>query len=480
MTSTRRQLLGQGRWLATAASLGTWAWPSGASPGSTEAAGPVAEGDDALKAVLLQRLQSQGHSLAAARLDDGGLALARAGRQALPAAQARFEYGSITKTFVALLLADMALQRELALDEPVEKALPSGLRLRDSQGEPLTWADLATHRSGLPRLPTNFAPSQAADPYVGYDEVALFAFIEGWRASRPRDTAWAYSNLGYGLLGHALGLRAQRPFPQLLRERVLQPLGLSDGMQLALVGHPVAGLLPGHNAQGRPAPPWHFEALAGAGALVGTAEALARYAQAALGRVDTALAPAFALALEPRADTSAQGQRIGLGWLRVNGPSGPLATHDGATAGFSSSLWLDPTRRRATLVLGNMMARVGDLALHLLEPRVPLRDPGAERRDSPAEAASVPAAQLAPLVGRYALNPQFALEVRLREGQLFAQATGQGEFALFAKAASGARLFFARTTPLEIQFDGELSEATPAPALTLRQAGQTLRFLRQP
>jgi CubicO group peptidase (beta-lactamase class C family) len=472
-------MLGHGSRLAALATLAPWGAPMAAEPADGPGA-PSADGDARLKALLLPRLQGPGHQLAAARLDDAGLAQARAGHGALHGVQARFEYGSITKTFVALLLADMALKRELALEEPVEKALPQGLRLRDSQDSPLTWADLATHRSGLPRLPGNLAPPQVADPYAGYGEAELFSFINAWRAERPRDSQWAYSNLGYGLLGHALGLRAGLPFATLLHDRVLKPLGLANEVQLALVGSTAPGLLTGHDAQGRPVPPWRFEALAGAGALVGTAEALARYAQAALGRVHTALAPAFALALAPRADTGAPGQRIGLGWLRVNGPSGPLATHDGGTAGFSTSLWLDPTRRRAALVLGNRMAPVGDLALHLLEPSAPLRDLAAEQRASRAAAASVPAEQLARLVGRYALNPQFALELRLRDGQLFAQATGQGEFPLFAKAPTGPRLFFARITPLEIQFDGARSDPSNPAALTLRQGGQTLRFLRQP
>ncbi|MBP6899853.1 MAG: serine hydrolase [Burkholderiaceae bacterium] len=436
-----------------------------------------------IAALLQQRLQAEGVALAAARVGPDGLQLASAARagQAAPPAQARFEYGSITKTFVGLLLAEMVLRGELALDEPVEKALPSDLRLRDSQGAPLTWADLATHRSGLPRLPANLRPAQPADPYADYGEGELFAFIDGWRASRPRDSQWEYSNLGYGLLGHALGLRAERPFGQLLQERVLRPLGLQAEMQLSAPGQRIVDLLPGHDADGRPVPPWRFDALAGAGALVGTAAALARYAQAALGGVDSPLAPAFALALQPRAEAGGPGRRIGLAWLIGRGPAGPsqlLANHDGGTFGFSSSLWLDLQRRHAALVLANAFVPVNDLAGHLLEPRLPLRDVAAERRATQAPAATVTAAQLAPLAGRYALNAQFALEVRARDGRLFAQASGQGEFELFARATSGPRLFFARVTALEIQFDGDLADTTAAPALTLRQAGQTLRFVR--
>jgi D-alanyl-D-alanine-carboxypeptidase/D-alanyl-D-alanine-endopeptidase len=80
---------------------------------------------------------------------------------------------------------------------------------------------------------------------------------------------------------------------------------------------------------------------------------------------------------------------------------------------------------------------------------------------------------LAPLAAVYVLNPRFKLTVRVQGGELFAQATGQGEFALFAKSP---RLFSARVMSLEIEFDGAEGAAT---ALVLRQGGQVLRFTRE-
>lgn len=438
----------------------------------------------ALSTLLQQRLRQlgvgAGVALAAARVDEQGItrASAAAAGQPAPASSARFEYGSVTKTFIALLLADLAVRRELALDEPVESALPSDLRLRDSAGVPLTWADLATHRSGLPRLPDNFRPANPTDPYADYGEGELFAFIDGWRASRPRDSQWEYSNLGFGLLGHALALRSERPLARLLGERVLRPLGLDERVQLPSPSTPVPDLLPGHHAEGRPVPAWRFDALAGAGALVGTLDGLARYAQAACGRIDSPLAPAFQLAQTPRADGGGPGMRMGLGWMLVRGQGGAhLATHDGATAGFASSVWLDLARRNAAVALINSAHGLTDLASHLMDPRRPLRDLEAERRATQAQAAPVAAEQLAPLAGRYQLNPQFAVEVRARSDRLFAQATGQGEFELFASTDGGGRRFFARVTALEMVFEG--SDGPPA-AMVLRQGGQTLRFVRQP
>ena len=435
-----------------------------------------ADGDPAIDRLLAARVRVQGVGLVGAVVDVdrvrvGAAGTRRAGTDLVPTADTLVEYGSITKTFTALLLADAVLRRELALADPVEAVLPDGLTLRDRAGSPLTWADLATHRSGLPRLPGNLRDPTGADPY-DYSRTELWTFVRGWKPERARDEQWAYSNLGYGLLAEALALRAGRSYAALLDERVLRPLGLA-GMSLALRDGPVAGLLPGHDASGRPVPNWRFDALAGAGALVGSVRALARYAQAALGLFDHPLREAFRLALTPRAEGPSAHNPVGLAWLfgPLNGRR--VANHDGATGGFSTSLFLDPERRRAALVLAHAQVGINDLALHLLDPAVPLRDLSAEQRQRERAAASVPAEQLRPLAGSYALNAQLRIHVRERDGRLFAQATGQGEFELFA---IDARRFFARVAALEMHFDGD--RGVPA-SLRLHQAGQTLRFVRE-
>ncbi len=434
--------------------------------------------------LLRQRVALEGVGLVAFEASAAGLRFATAGARALgaepPDVLTRFEWGSISKTFTALLLAELVVRRELKLDDAVEDVLPKPLRLRDSQGEPLRWRDLATHRSGLPRLPANLQPADAADPYADYGAGALEAFITGWRASRARDTQWAYSNLGYGLLGHALGLRLGLTYEAALRQRVLAPLGLGD-VQLRMAGSRITGTAQGHDAQRKPVPPWQFQVLAGAGALVGSITELARYAQAALGLLDTPLAPAFRLALARQAAGPAgAGDGIGLAWLLASRAGQPLANHDGGTAGFSSSLMLDLGSRRATGVIANAAVGVNDLALHLLHPGLPLRDVAAEQAAAKAaserQPVALPESALKPLPGVYALNPQFKITLRSREGRLFAQATGQGEFELFAL---GERRFFARVAAIEVEFEAASSADAPPAAFTLQQNGQRLRFVRE-
>jgi CubicO group peptidase (beta-lactamase class C family) len=435
-----------------------------------------------LQPVLNERLRHEGVGYVAAQWQAGTAAprYAFAGTRHVlqpqaPDAQTRFEYGSISKTFVGLLLAQMVVQRELRLDSPAESLLPGGLKLRDSTGEPLRLIDLATHRSGLPRLPSNMRPAVEADPYADYSSEQLWAFLAEWKAEVPRGSRFEYSNLGYGLLGELLGRRHGAGFAQALRERVLVPLKLQE-IQVRGPDTRIDNVAQGHDAQRRPVPPWRFDAMAGAGALVGSASSLMRYAQLALGAEPHPLQEAFALALQTHAPGE-RGIESGLAWMRQRSGERLIVGHDGGTYGFSTSLLLEPQRQRACLVLANAFVVVNDLSAHGLDGRARLRDVAREKREREAaakrEAIVLPAAALQALAGSYALNPQFKLAVRVENGKLLAQATGQGAFELFA---TSEREFFARVAEIVIRFDGD--SGVPA-ALTLRQGGQALRFVRE-
>ena len=70
-----------------------------------------------------------------------------------------FEIGSITKVFTSILLADMTARGEVALDDAVQRYLPTGVSMPSREGQTITLTHLATHRSALPRMPTNFSPA---------------------------------------------------------------------------------------------------------------------------------------------------------------------------------------------------------------------------------------------------------------------------------------------------------------------------------
>ena len=427
--------------------------------------------DARIKEILTQRIEvdKQAVGLAAVIVNGDQVRIVTQGFQSLDkavpiTADTLFEVGSITKTFTALLLADMVVKGELKLDDPVEKWLPQGLglrgglKLRDPTGAPIRLVDLATHRSGLPRLPDNMPNGTRADPYVDYREQQLLVYLkgretlvagDGGKTTKKRDEAFAYSNLGFGLLGYVLARAADMSYADLLQKRVLTPLGLTSTYldipngERARFSNPHYVDRDGTLKRNKH---WSFDVIAPAGALILSARDMGRYAQAASGAIDTPLKAAFALAQKKYGDGMGPINPTGLAWVLAPLNGRTVFNHDGMTGGFSSSLWVDPGRKSAVAVLANANVPVIDIALHLLEPSIPLKNLEAMR----ATSVSVDANTMAQYVGTYRLQPNFDVTIRLRDGKLFAQATGQGEFELFGKSDT---TFFARITPLEIMFE---------------------------
>jgi serine-type D-Ala-D-Ala carboxypeptidase/endopeptidase len=111
-----------------------------------------------------------------------------------------FEIGSVTKVFTSLLLIDMAKRGELALTDPVAKVLPAGVKMPERDGTQITLQDLATHTSGLPRLPGNLV-ANLANPFADYSVEQPYRFLSDFQLTRGIGSQYEYSNLGGGLLG---------------------------------------------------------------------------------------------------------------------------------------------------------------------------------------------------------------------------------------------------------------------------------------
>ena len=279
----------------------------------------------------------------------------RLGGSRVPDGGTIFEIGSSTKVFTGLLLAHAVTSGAVRLDDPVVAHLAPGARVPDWSGAPITLAHLATHTSGLPSFPDN-ALGAAPNPMAGYTVGALDEFLGRHRLTRAPGEAYAYSNLGFGLLGVALSLALRSTYEPLIAELVGPSLGMwstrvhDDGI--------APTRLAGGHAFGRPAP--SFESgLAGGGALSSTAEDMLAFIAASVGESPSALDPALALMQEPRAasaevDGAFGGPAaVGLG-IEMRG-EGARRVHVkyGATPGFTSFLCFDRSRRAGVILLAN-------------------------------------------------------------------------------------------------------------------------------
>ena len=107
------------------------------------------------------------------------------------------------------MLAEAVKRGEVKLDDPVSKFLPSTVKTPTRGGREITLLDLATHTSALPRLPANFAPKDNQNPYADYTVEQMYDFLSKFAPTRDTGAQYEYSNLGMGLLGHILSLRAE-------------------------------------------------------------------------------------------------------------------------------------------------------------------------------------------------------------------------------------------------------------------------------
>jgi CubicO group peptidase (beta-lactamase class C family) len=276
----------------------------------------------------------------------------------------RFETGSLTKTFTALLLAELAARGDLGHHDPLARHLPPGTPLPRG-GEAITLAHLATHTSGLPRLPPGLLRSigtrMFSNPYERFSADDVLAALGRARLHAPPGARFRYSNFGAALLGHALsGAAGGTPYGALLIERVLGPLGLRDTDGLA---DP-----PDHAAQvtgywhGRPRPPFRIPGLPAAGAVRSSARDLLRVTELLMDPAgadpDGALPASVRAALRdvtvPRFTRPRGRGRVALVWLVRPRPDGSaLYHHSGGTRGCTAFAAFHPARRTALVALAN-------------------------------------------------------------------------------------------------------------------------------
>lgn len=393
-------------------------------------------GDSEIKAVLRERVSPAGKipGIVVGILDETGSRILSCGKlgsanEAPVDGGTVFEIGSATKVFTALLLADMAGRGELNLDDPISKYLPKSVKVPERNGRTITLVDLATHTSGLPRMPDHFAPKNPENPYANYTVEQLYTFLSGYTLTRDIGAEYEYSNLGGGLLGHILALRAGTNYEALVLQRICRPLGMTNTV-IALSAGLKSRLAIGHNYAGQPVANWDIPTLAGAGALRSTANDLLKFLAANLNPANSELGPAMQLTHKARHHAGSQDMDVGLCWHISRRYGDEVVWHNGGTGGYHSFIGFDPLKKRGVVVLANSARTIDDLGFHFLDSKYPLD------RSKRAVAIALEAEVLDHYVGRYAFveSPEVILTVTTSGDQLFVQPPGQPKVELLPRS----------------------------------------------
>ena len=195
---------------------------------------------------------------------------------------------------------------------------------------------------------------------------------------------------------------------------------------------------------------------------------MAKYLRAAVEPSASPLAAAIELAETPAADGPDPSLRIALGWHVSSREGRTIVWHNGQTGGYASMMAFDPALREGLVVLSNASISVDDLALHMIDPTVPLTPPPKEHI-----AVKVDATTLDRVAGRYELARDFVLTIRREGDRLYAQATGQSEAEIYAESEFA---FFYKVVDAQLTIvrapDGKVM------GLVLHQGGRDIKARR--
>ncbi len=323
------------------------------APATATAHPPGGVPTDADLRAALAGIVAAGATGAALRVDDGrGTTRLAAGAGRLDPPEplrpgARVRAGSLTKTFVATVVLQLAAERRLRLDDTVERWLPGLV----PGGDGITLRQLLNHTSGLFDVVEDeaFFRGVLTDPLREYTPRQLVGIATAHPPVFAPGTGWGYSNTGYILLGLVLERATHRSVPALLRERITGPLGLRDTFlpdrSPDIPGVHAHGYLPPALTGGayrditRVSP----TALGTAGALVSTPDDLRRFYRALLG--GHLLRPAQLAEMRTTAEAG-PGYGYGLGLYTRTTPCGRIWGNDGGAPGYETIAWNDASGRR--------------------------------------------------------------------------------------------------------------------------------------
>ena len=275
-----------------------------------------------------------------------------------------FEIGSVTKVFTTMILADMVEKGEVNLNDPIEKFLPEDVSTPSKNGRTITLFDLATHSSGLPRMPDGF-PITDMDEQFQYDREEMYDSLSKVELSREIGSQYEYSNFGFSLLGHILSLQAGQSYEELLQERVLDKFGMDSTCVKQC-----------DELRDRFAKPYLLgfaanelnlsEDMVGAGEIRSSGKDMLSFLSYVMGLEDSDLRSSFELTQKVNRQID-DTLSIGLAWHMLQKDDRMIVWHNGATNGFASFVGFDPESNQGVVVLTNTLNPVDDIGVWLLE-----------------------------------------------------------------------------------------------------------------
>jgi CubicO group peptidase (beta-lactamase class C family) len=365
-------------------------------------------------------------------------------------AETLFQAGSISKPVAAMAALRLVQQGKMSLDADINTYLMSW-KLPASAvaaGKPVTLRELLTHTGGT--TVHGFAGYAAGEPVPTLVQVLNGlkpANSEAIRVDMAPGTKWRYSCGGYTIVQQALIDVAKQPFPKLLHDTVLAPIGMTHSTYEQPLPKDWKQVATPYNDQGKPIPggAHTYPEMAAAG-LWTTATDLAKYVIENQRSLEGKANHVLSEQMTKQMVTPGMGNH-GLGPAIGGSPSRPFFTHGGVDEGFEALFVGYEQGGDGAVVMTN--AQGGIRIAQEIMSSIATEYGWPDFRPIVRTSIVVDPKVLAQYVGTYELGPQFSLAITLDGRRLMAQATGEDKSPLLAESQTK---FFSTDVGSEVEF----------------------------
>jgi len=382
-----------------------------------------------------------------------------------------FQAGSISKPLAALACLRLVQQGKLSLDTDVNTYLTSWKFPSDpvAQGKPITLRELLTHTGGttVHGFP-GYASNEPVPTLIQVLNGEKPANTPAIRSEAAPGARWNYSGGGYTIMQLVLLDTTKEPFPKLLHDSVLAPIGMTRSTyEQPLPQNLRDNAATPYRGDGKPVEggAHTYPEMAAAG-LWTTPTDIARYALEVVNSLDGKANHVLSQEMTKQMLTAGLGN-WGLG-LEIGGsPSDPWFSHGGANEGFRNIFYMYEKNGDGAAVMtsGDAGGQIGDELIHSIANEYNWPD----LRPTVRTALKVDPKILQTYVGTYELNKGFDITITVENGQLMTQATGQSKFPVFAETETKFFPLF----PAELEFVKD--DQGKVNALILHQGGHDIK-----
>lgn len=325
-------------------------------------------------------------------------------------------------------MADLILKGKVRPDDSIEIYLPDSLNIPSYKGNKITFADLATHTSGLPRMPDISNPTDENNPVADFTDEKLYGFLGGYHLTHAKGT-YEYSNLGVDLLGNVLARIYEKTYENLLQDVICKPLGMNETSSLNTSPYLTAPHI-GTTAVSHT----DLASITGAGGIRSNVEDMLRYLKSQMGMIPSSLFAAMKLTQQPRHDAD-RNMKIGMGWHIIPNDGDTIVWHSGGTTGYRTFAGFSLKSKRAIVILNNSAKRTDDLGMYYFDQNTPI--------ESIKKPLAIPLEQLKDKIGVYkvttvndAIKPQSEIQVKQEGDHLAGRLTPGPWVSLFPESES--------------------------------------------